>query len=114
MEDVLDSLELFPRLHTVRLKVIVTHHGVEHQHVLAVLASWKPKNPLASIKRWYSDNLFIRIIAFCPNLHTAGGLDSDPINLSEPAETLEYPLTPIERLEDGYLVMDDMRGIYYL
>ena len=113
LPQILASLELFPRLHTIRLRMIATHYSKEHQHALAVLSSWKPKTPLTSVKRWYSNQLLAQVISFCPNLHTAGGLPDDLIDLHRLSLTFPQPMLFVERFENvARLLSDHMSGIH--
>lgn len=113
LQELLNSLELFTRLHTIRLRTPRSLYGKDLRRVDTVVSSWQPKAPLTSIKRWYSSHLVLRLMRFCPNLHTAGGLLFEPLEFSHPfMMALEHPMEAIERLENVniyfYLKMNGM------
>ena len=99
LEELLACLELLPRLHTVRLK-IGDLSGRSHQRAEKLLASWRPKKPLASIKNWYSSELVSELIAFCPNLIAVGGLLYDFLELGHLQRLIEQPLPSVERFDN--------------
>ena len=100
LQELLNSLELFPRLHTVRLRTGGRLFGKELQRIQALLSSWQPKAPLASVKKWYSNQLVSRLMRFCPNVHSAGGLLFDTLELGQLQMTLVHTMEAIERLEN--------------
>jgi len=100
LQELLSSLELFTRLHTIRLKTPERLFGKDLRRLTAVVSSWQPKAPLNSIKRWYSTPSVSLLMRFCPNIHTAGGLLFEPLELGQLHQVLDHSMDAVERLEN--------------